>query len=55
MNDDLDLEALLQSNLLQPPSDFTQRVMQRIQPLPQRTPPVVASAKAPPWRRANPR
>lgn len=31
MNDDLD--ALFKSHLLQPPADFTQRVMQNIQPL----------------------
>lgn len=31
-----DLNTLLQDDLLQPPPDFTQRVMQRIQQLPQR-------------------
>lgn len=31
-----DLDTLLQGDLLQPPPDFTQRVMQRVQQLPQR-------------------
>ena len=35
MNDDLD--AVLSGNLLQPPADFAQRVMQNIQRFPHRT------------------
>ena len=35
MNDDLD--QLLQSDLLQPPAQFTQRVMQQLQALPRNT------------------
>jgi anti-sigma factor RsiW len=35
MNDDLD--TLLSSNLLAPPADFTQRVMQSVERLPRRT------------------
>ncbi|WP_114972128.1 hypothetical protein [Rhodoferax ferrireducens] len=44
MNDDLD--ALLHDDLLRPPPDFTQRVMQRIQPLAFAAPQVRASARA---------
>ena len=47
MNDDLDL--LLQNDLLQPPADFTQRVMQRVQSLPRSASP--AQARAVRWRR----
>lgn len=49
MNDELD--ALLQNDLLRPPPDFTQRVMQRIQPLAfAAAPQVCASARAAPRR-----
>ncbi len=48
MNDNLD--ALLQDDLLRPPPDFTQRVMQRIQPLAFAAPPVCASARTAPRR-----
>lgn len=51
MNDELDM--LLQNDLLQPPADFSQRVMQRIQSLPQRA--ELAATPAPAqsirWRR----
>jgi hypothetical protein len=40
-----DLDVLLQDNLLQPPSDFTERVMQRVQQLPQRALLSATSAK----------
>ena len=44
MNDELDL--LLQNDLLRPPPDFTQRVMQRIQSLPHGTSPAATPAHA---------
>jgi predicted lipid-binding transport protein (Tim44 family) len=51
MNDELD--ALMQDDLLQAPADFTQRVMQRIQPRPQPASSAATPAKAAPqrWRR----
>jgi hypothetical protein len=51
MNDELDM--LLQKDLLQPPPDFTQRVMQRIQTLPHSASLAASPAKAPStrWRR----
>ena len=51
MNDELDL--LLQNDLLQPPADFTQRVMQRIRSLPRGALPAAtpAQARAVRWRR----
>jgi hypothetical protein len=51
MNDELDL--LLQNDLLQPPPDFTQRVMQRIQSLPRSASPAAtpAQAQSTRWRR----
>jgi len=47
MNDELDL--LLQNDLLQPPADFTQRVMQRVQSLPRSASP--AQARSTRWSR----
>jgi len=47
MNDELDL--LLQNDLLQPPADFTQRVMQRVQSLPRSASP--AQARSTRWNR----
>ena len=51
MNDELDI--LLQNDLLHPPPDFTQRVMQRIQSLPPSTSPAAtpAQARSVRWRR----
>ncbi len=48
MNDDL--EALLQDDFLRPPPHFSQRVMQRIQPLPRHT----SLAYAPAFASARP-
>ena len=44
MNDELDI--LLQNDLLQPPADFTQRVMQRIQSPPPSTSPAATPTQA---------
>lgn len=44
MNDELDL--LLQDDLLHPPADFTQRVMQRIQSLPRSASPATTPVQA---------
>ena len=51
MNDELDI--LLQNDLLHPPADFTQRVMQRIRSLPRSALPAAtpAQARAVRWRR----
>ena len=51
MNDELD--ALLQHDLLQPPADFTRRVMHRLPPWPHPTPSVAAAGKVRPahWSR----
>jgi len=48
MNDELD--ALLQNDLLQAPADFTQRVMQRIEPLPRPAIRVATPARPAPQR-----